>query len=313
MQAYFSVLEPGDTILGLNLAHGGHLSHGHPVNFSGRYFTTAFYGVERGTETIDYERLAAVARETRPKLIVAGASAYPRTLDFARFAAVAEEVGALLMADIAHIAGLVAAGLHPSPVPHAAIVTSTTHKTLRGPRGGLILCREPYARAIDKNVFPGFQGGPLMHVIAAKAVAFHAYQAQILANARALAGELAALGFRLVSGGTDTHLMLVDLSPLGIAGKEAETWLDEAGITVNKNAIPYDPQPPAVTSGIRLGTPALTTRGLREAEMRVVARLIHRTVASRDEAAVVREVRDAVAELTAGFPLYAERLASYAD
>ena len=321
MQAYFSVLEPGDTILGLNLAHGGHLSHGHPVNFSGRYFTTAFYGVERDTETIDYERLAAVARETRPKLIVAGASAYPRTLDFARFAAVAEEVGALLMADIAHIAGLVAAGLHPSPVPHAAIVTSTTHKTLRGPRGGLILCREPYARAIDKNVFPGFQGGPLMHVIAAKAVAFHEalqpefrlYQAQILANARALAGELAGLGFRLVSGGTDTHLMLLDLGTLGISGKDAETWLDEAGITVNKNAIPYDPQPPAVTSGIRLGTPALTTRGMREPEMRAIARLIHRTLAARGEPAVVREVQAAVAELTAGFPLYAERLAEYAD
>jgi glycine hydroxymethyltransferase len=275
--------------------------------------------VERDTETIDYERLAAVARETRPKLIIAGASAYPRTLDFARFAAVAEEVGALLMADIAHIAGLVAAGLHASPVPHAAIVTSTTHKTLRGPRGGLILCREPYARAVDKNVFPGFQGGPLMHVIAAKAVAFHealqpefrAYQAQILANARTLAGELAGLGFRLVSGGTDTHLMLLDLGTLGISGKDAETWLDEAGITVNKNAIPYDPQPPAVTSGIRLGTPALTTRGMCEPEMRVIARLIHRTLASRGEPAVVREVQAAVAELTAGFPLYAERLAEY--
>ncbi len=321
MQALFSVLEPGDAILGLNLAHGGHLSHGHPVNFSGRYFRTAFYGVERDTETIDYDRFRAIALEARPKLIVAGASAYPRTLDFARFAAVAEETGAVLMADIAHIAGLVVTGLHPSPVPHAAIVTSTTHKTLRGPRGGLILCREPYARAIDKNVFPGFQGGPLMHVIAAKAVAFHEalqpgfrdYQAQIVANARALAGELAALGLRLVSGGTDTHLMLVDLAPLGITGRDAETWLDEAGITVNKNAIPYDPQPPAVTSGIRIGTPALTTRGMREAEMRTIARLIHRIVAARGETAVVREVHEAVAELTAGFPLYAERLSSYAD
>jgi glycine hydroxymethyltransferase len=321
MQAYFSVLNPGDTILGLNLAHGGHLSHGHPVNFSGRYFTTAFYGVERETGTIDYEQLRTVACETRPRLIVAGASAYPRTLDFARFAAVAEEVGALLMADIAHIAGLVAAGLHPSPVPHAAIVTSTTHKTLRGPRGGLILCREHYARTIDKNVFPGFQGGPLMHVIAAKAVAFHEalqpafkeYQAQILANARTLAAELAGLGLRLVSGGTDTHLMLLDLGPLGITGKEAETWLDEAGITANKNAIPYDTQPPAVTSGIRLGTPALTTRGMRENEMRLIARLIHRTLQSHGEAAVTREVRATVAELTAAFPLYAERLASYAE
>jgi glycine hydroxymethyltransferase len=257
----------------------------------------------------------------RPKLIVAGASAYPRTLDFARFAAVAEEVGALLMADIAHIAGLVAAGLHPSPIPHAAIVTSTTHKTLRGPRGGLILCREQHARAIDKNVFPGFQGGPLMHVIAAKAVAFHEalqpafkdYQGQVVANARTLAAELSRLGLRLVSGGTDTHLMLVDLGPLGITGKEAETWLDEAGITVNKNAIPYDPQPPAVTSGIRLGTPALTTRGLCEPEMLSVARLIHRAVAGRGEPAIIREVQAGVAELVAGFPLYAERLASYAD
>ena len=319
MQAYFFLFEPGDTILGLNLAHGGHLSHGHPVNFSGRYFKTAFYGVERETGTIDYDELRTAALASRPRLIVAGASAYPRILDFARFAAVAEEVGAYLMADIAHIAGLVAAGLHLSPVPHAAIVTSTTHKTLRGPRGGLILCREAFAKAIDKNVFPGFQGGPLMHVIAAKAVAFHealqpefkVYQQHVLDNARVLAAELAGQGgLRLVSGGTDNHLMLVDLGPLGITGREAETWLDEAGITVNKNAIPYDPQPPAVTSGIRLGTPALTTRGMRQAEMRVVARLICRTLAGRGDSAIAREVRDAVAELTAGFPLYAERLAA---
>jgi len=311
-------LFPEVTILGLNLTHGGHLSHGHPVNFSGRYFKTAFYGVERETGTIDYDQLRAVALAARPKLIVAGASAYPRILDFARFAAVAEEVGALLLADIAHIAGLVAAGLHPSPVPHAAVVTSTTHKTLRGPRGGLILCREAYAKSIDKNVFPGFQGGPLMHVIAAKAVAFHealqpefkAYQTQVLANARMLAAELSGFGLRLISGGTDNHLMLVDLGPLGITGREAETWLDEAGITVNKNSIPYDPQPPAVTSGIRLGTPALTTRGMREGEMQTVARMIFRTLAGRGEAAIAREVRDAVAELTAGFPLYAERLAA---
>jgi len=318
MQAYFSLLEPGDTILGLNLAHGGHLSHGHPVNFSGRYFQTAFYGVERETGTIDYDRLRAAALESRPRLIVAGASAYPRLLDFARFAAVAEEVGALLLADIAHIAGLVATGLHPSPIPHAAVVTSTTHKTLRGPRGGLILCREAYAKTIDKNVFPGFQGGPLMHVIAAKAVAFHEalqpefkiYQMQVLANARVLAAELSAAGLRLVSGGTDNHLMLVDLSPLGISGREAEAWLDAAGITANKNAIPYDPQPPAVTSGIRLGTPALTTRGMREGEMRIIAQIICRTLAGRGDAAIAREVREAVAELTAGFPLYAERLAA---
>ena len=318
MQAYFSLLEPGDTILGLNLAHGGHLSHGHPVNFSGRYFKTAFYGVERETGTIDYDRLRAVANESRPKLIIAGASAYPRTLDFARFGAVAEEVGALLMADIAHIAGLVAAGLHPSPVPHAAVVTSTTHKTLRGPRGGMILCRESFAKAIDKNVFPGFQGGPLMHVIAAKAVAFHealqpefkAYQGQVVVNARVLAAELSGYGLRLISGGTDNHLMLVDLDPLGVTGRDAETWLDEAGITVNKNSIPYDPQPPTVTSGIRLGTPALTTRGMREGEMRIVARLIYRILDSRGDDAVTREVKEAVAELTAGFPLYAERLAA---
>jgi len=318
MQAYFSLLEPGDTILGLNLTHGGHLSHGHPVNFSGRYFKTAFYGVERETGTIDYDQVRAAALASRPKLIVAGASAYPRILDFARFAAVAEEVGAVLMADIAHIAGLVAAGLHPSPIPHAAVVTSTTHKTLRGPRGGLILCREPFARAIDKNVFPGFQGGPLMHVIAAKAVAFHealqpefkAYQRQVITNARVLAAELSGSGFRLISGGTDNHLMLVDLGPLGITGREAEGWLDEAGITVNKNSIPYDPQPPAVTSGIRLGTPALTTRGMREGEMQTIARLIGRTLAGRGEVAIAREVRAAVAEITAGFPLYAERLAA---
>ncbi len=321
MQAYFSLLEPGDTILGLNLTHGGHLSHGHPVNFSGRFFKTAFYGVERETGAIDFDQLRAAANASRPKLIVAGASAYPRTLDFARFAAVAEEFEAVLLADIAHIAGLVAAGLHPSPVPHAAIVTSTTHKTLRGPRGGLILCRESFARAMDKNVFPGFQGGPLMHVIAAKAVAFHealqpefrVYQEQVLANARVLAEELSGHGLRLVSGGTDNHLLLVDLSHLGITGREAETWLDEAGITVNKNAIPYDPQPAAVTSGIRIGTPALTTRGMREDEMRIVARLICRTLAGRGEAAIAREVRDAVAEVVAGFPLYAERLAADVD
>jgi glycine hydroxymethyltransferase len=320
MQVLFSVLRPGDTILGQNLAHGGHLSHGHPVNFSGRYFKTAFYGVHRDTETLDYEELLTAARTHRPKLIIAGASAYPRTLDYERFRQAAEEVGAYLMVDIAHIAGLVATGLHPSPVAHAAFVTSTTHKTLRGPRGGFILCREEHAKTIDKNVFPGFQGGPLMHVIAAKAVAFHealqpsfrAYQQQIVANARALAEELTALGFRLVAGGTDTHLMLVDLGPLGFTGREAEQLLDEAGIIANKNAIPYDPQPPAVTSGIRLGTPALTTRGMREAEMHTVARLIHRILSSRGDAAVLQEVRRSVADLAAGFPLYAERLASYA-
>jgi glycine hydroxymethyltransferase len=316
MQAYFSVLEPGDTIMGMNLAHGGHLSHGHPVNFSGRYFTNVFYGVEKDTETIDYEKLGQIAREHRPKLIVAGASAYPRTLDFARFQEIAEEIGAILMVDMAHIAGLVAAGIHPSPLPHASLVTSTTHKTLRGPRGGLILCREEFANAIDKNVFPGFQGGPLMHAIAAKAVAFKEalqpdfrdYQEQIVKNARAMAEELSRLGLRLVAGGTDTHLLLVDLSPLGITGKEAEGALDRAGITVNKNGIPFDTQKPFVTSGIRLGTPALTTRGMKEEQMGLVSGLIHRVVTNLNEESVEKDVREKIAELTAGFPLYAERL-----
>ncbi len=318
MQAYFSVLEPGDTIMGMNLAHGGHLSHGSPVNFSGRYFNMVFYGVEKSSETIDYDKLRAIAVEHRPKLIVAGASAYPRTLDFAAFRAIADEAGAILMVDMAHIAGLIAAGIHPSPVPHADIVTSTTHKTLRGPRGGLILCREEYAKAIDKNVFPGFQGGPLMHAIAAKAVAFREalqpsfrdYQQQTVDNARALAGELGRLGLRLVAGGTDTHLMLVDLGPMGITGKEAEAALDRAGITVNKNGIPFDPQKPFVTSGIRLGTPALTTRGMKEEDMVVVASLIHRVLADVKSEEVEREVIAKVRKLTDRFPLYAERLTS---
>jgi glycine hydroxymethyltransferase len=318
MQAYFSVLQPGDTLMGMNLAHGGHLSHGSPVNFSGRYFNMVFYGVEKSSETIDYDKLREIALEHRPKLIVAGASAYPRTLDFAAFRAIADEAGAILMVDMAHIAGLIAAGIHPSPVPHADIVTSTTHKTLRGPRGGLILCREEYAKAIDKNVFPGFQGGPLMHAIAAKAVAFKEalepsfrdYQQQTVNNARALAGELGRLGLRLVAGGTDTHLMLVDLGPMGITGKEAEAALDRAGITVNKNGIPFDPQKPFVTSGIRLGTPALTTRGMKEEDMAVVASLIHRVLANIKSEEVEREVNADVRTLTDRFPLYAGRLAS---
>ena len=272
MQAYYSVLEPGDTILGMDLAHGGHLSHGSPVNFSGRYFNMAFYGVERETETIDYDKLGETAREHRPKLIIAGASAYPRTLDFPAFRKIADDVGALLVVDMAHIAGLIAGGVHPSPVPFADIVTSTTHKTLRGPRGGLILCREKYAKVIDKNVFPGFQGGPLMHVIAAKAVAFKEalqpafkeYQRQVAANAAALAAALQECGFRLVAGGTDTHVMLIDLGPLDITGKDAEAALDRAGITVNKNGIPFDAKSPFITSGVRLGTPALTSRGMKE-------------------------------------------------
>jgi glycine hydroxymethyltransferase len=318
MQAYFSVLEPGDTIMGMNLAHGGHLSHGSPVNFSGRYFNMVFYGVDKDSETIDYDILRELAVKHRPKLIVAGASAYPRTLDFAAFRAIADEAGAILMVDMAHIAGLIAAGIHPSPVTHADIVTSTTHKTLRGPRGGLILCREEYAKAIDKNVFPGFQGGPLMHAIAAKAVAFRealqpsfrAYQQQTVDNARALAGELGRLGLRLVAGGTDTHLMLVDLGPMGITGKEAEAALDRAGITVNKNGIPFDPQKPFVTSGIRLGTPALTTRGMKEEEMAVVASLIHRVLADMKNEDVERAVKADVKKLTDRFPLYTGRLAS---
>jgi glycine hydroxymethyltransferase len=300
----------------MNLAHGGHLSHGSPVNFSGRYFNMVFYGVEKSSETIDYDKLRKLAVEHRPKLIVAGASAYPRTLDFAAFRAIADEAGAILMVDMAHIAGLIAAGIHPSPVSHADIVTSTTHKTLRGPRGGLILCREEYAKAIDKNVFPGFQGGPLMHAIAAKAVAFREalqpsfreYQQQTVDNARALAGELGRLGLRIVAGGTDTHLMLVDLGPMGITGKEAEAALDRAGITVNKNGIPFDLQKPFVTSGIRLGTPALTTRGMKEEEMTVVASLIHRVLADLKNEEVEREVIAKVRKLTDRFPLYAGRL-----
>jgi glycine hydroxymethyltransferase len=318
MQAYFSVLQPGDTLMGMNLAHGGHLSHGSPVNFSGRYFNMVFYGVDKASETIDYDRLRALAVEHRPKLIVAGASAYPRTLDFAAFRAIADEAEAILMVDMAHIAGLIATGIHPSPVPHADIVTSTTHKTLRGPRGGLILCREEYAKAIDKNVFPGFQGGPLMHAIAAKAVAFRealqpsfrSYQQQTVDNARALAGELGRLGLRLVAGGTDTHLMLVDLGPMEITGKEAEKALDRAGITVNKNGIPFDPRKPFVTSGIRLGTPALTTRGMKEEEMAIVASLIHRVLANPKNEEVEREVSADVRKLTDRFPLYTGRLTS---
>jgi glycine hydroxymethyltransferase len=321
MQAYYSVLEPGDTIMGMDLAHGGHLSHGSPVNFSGRYFSMVFYGVEKESETIDYDRVRNLARQHRPKLIVAGASAYPRTLDFQRFQEIAEEAEAILMVDIAHIAGLVATGLHPSPVPHAPIVTSTTHKTLRGPRGGLILCREDYAKAIDKNVFPGFQGGPMMHTIAAKAVAFKEalqpdfkrYQEQTVKNAAALAGELVRLGLRLVAGGTDTHLMLVDVSTLGITGKQSEAALDLAGITVNKNGIPFDTQKPFVTSGIRLGTPALTTRGMREEEMKAVAGMIHRVLTNLDDEKVQEQVLEEIGELTRRFPLYSERLGDGGD
>jgi len=316
MAAYFAVLNRGDTILGLNLAHGGHLTHGSPVNFSGRFFTIIPYGVDRETERIDLAEVRRLTREHRPKLIVIGGSAYPRTLPFAQFREIADEVGALLMADIAHPAGLIAAGLHPSPIPHCHLVTTTTHKTLRGPRGGMIMCHAAYAAAVDKSIFPGMQGGPLMHIIAAKAVAFqealtpefHAYQKQILGNAKALAEAMLSHGFRLVSGGTDTHLMLVDLTSKGLTGKAAEAALDKAGITVNRNGIPFDERPPTVTSGIRLGTPALTTRGMGEAEMRQVAGLVAEVLADVADASRQTRVATRVRELCAEFPLYPERL-----
>jgi glycine hydroxymethyltransferase len=316
MAAYFSVLEHGDTILGLNLSHGGHLTHGSPVNFSGRFFKVIAYGVDKTTEQIDMAEVRRLAKEHRPKLIVTGGSAYPRTLDFAAFKAVADEIGAYLMADIAHPAGIIAAGLHPSPIPHCDLVTTTTHKTLRGPRGGVIMCKTALAAAVNKTMFPGMQGGPLMHVIAAKAVAFkealtpefREYQRQIVANAKALAEALIAQGFRLVSGGTDTHVMLVNVASKGLTGKVAEVALDKAGLTVNKNAIPFDTRPPTVTSGIRLGTPALTTRGMREAEMRQVAGLIAEVLADVEDANRQARVAGQVRELTAAFPLYQERL-----
>ncbi len=316
MAVYFSVLQPGDTIMGLNLAHGGHLTHGSPVNFSGRFFRVIPYGVHPDTEQIDFAQVERLAREHRPKMIVVGGSAYPRTLDFATFKEISAAVGAILMADIAHPAGLIAAKLHPSPIPYAEFVTTTTHKTLRGPRGGMIMCQEEYAAVLNKNLFPGFQGGPLMHIIAAKAVAFkealsdefRAYQRQIQLNAVALAEELGALGFRLVAGGTDTHLMLVDLRPKGLTGKVAETALEKAGITVNKNAIPFDPEKPAVTSGIRIGTPAVTTRGMREEEMRLIGQLIAEVLQDVTAEARQRGVRDKVRELCQQFPLYARRL-----
>jgi glycine hydroxymethyltransferase len=316
MAVYFSVLQPGDTIMGLNLAHGGHLTHGSPVNFSGRFFRVIPYGVHPETEQIDFAQVERLAREHRPKMIMVGGSAYPRTLDFATFKEIATAVGAILMADIAHPAGLIAAKLHPSPIPYAEFVTTTTHKTLRGPRGGMIMCQEEYAAVLNKNLFPGFQGGPLMHIIAAKAVAFkealsdefRAYQRQIQLNAVALAEELGALGFRLVAGGTDTHLVLVDLRPKRLTGKVAETALEKAGITVNKNAIPFDPEKPAVTSGIRIGTPAVTTRGMQEEEMRLIGQLIAEVLQDVTDETRQRRVRDKVRELCQQFPLYVERL-----
>jgi glycine hydroxymethyltransferase len=317
MAAYFALLNHGDTILGLNLAHGGHLTHGSPVNFSGRFFKVIPYSVEPKTEQIDMAEVRRLAKEHRPKMIVTGGSAYPRTLHFDRFKEVADEVGAFLMADIAHPAGIIAAGLHPSPVPHCDLVTTTTHKTLRGPRGGMILCKAAHAAAVNKNIFPGMQGGPLMHVIAAKAVAFkealtpefRVYQGQILANATALADAMLGQGFRLVSGGTDTHVMLVDVGVKGLTGKAAEAALDKAGLTVNKNAIPFDTKPPTITSGVRLGTPALTTRGMREAEMRTVAALIAEVLVDVEDAERQARVAGKVRELCSAFPLYPERLA----
>ncbi|MBR2078156.1 MAG: serine hydroxymethyltransferase [Exiguobacterium sp.] len=315
MAVYFTVLEAGDTVLGMNLSHGGHLTHGSPVNFSGVQYNFVEYGVDKETEHIDYDVVAALAKEHKPKLIVAGASAYPRTIDFAKFREIADSVDAYLMVDMAHIAGLVAAGLHPNPVEHAHFVTTTTHKTLRGPRGGMILCKEEFAKAIDKSIFPGIQGGPLMHVIAAKAVAFGEalqpefkdYQRQVIANAQALAAGLEEEGLRIVSGGTDNHLLLVDLRGIDITGKAAEHALDAAGITVNKNTIPFDPASPFVTSGIRLGTAAMTTRGFKEADMKEVAPLIGRVLKQHEDEAVIAEALQDVQSLTAKFPLYPER------
>ncbi|HTP63849.1 MAG TPA: serine hydroxymethyltransferase [Geobacteraceae bacterium] len=318
MAVYFSVLKPGDTILGMNLSHGGHLTHGSPVNFSGRFFNVVSYGVSRETQTIDYDEVERLALEHKPKMIVVGASAYPRIIDFVAFRTIADKVGAVVMVDMAHIAGLIAAGLHPSPVPHAEFVTTTTHKTLRGPRGGMILCREEFAKTLNSNIFPGIQGGPLMHVIAAKAVAFkealtpefNIYQEQIVRNARTLADELIQRGFRLVSGGTDNHLMLVDLSGGELTGKVAEEALDKAGITVNKNTVPFETRSPFVTSGFRIGTPAATTHGLREAEMKEVAGFIAEALANVDDDSKLASIRERVTAMMRRFPLYAHRLVS---
>ncbi|MCC6767223.1 MAG: serine hydroxymethyltransferase [Deltaproteobacteria bacterium] len=315
MAVYFSQLEPGATMLAMNLSHGGHLTHGSPVNFSGKFFDVVHYGVRESDHRLDYEQLEALARRHRPKMIVAGYSAYPRTLDFERFRAIADEVGALLMTDMAHFAGLVAAEVHPSPVPHCDFVTSTTHKTLRGPRGGLILCREAHAKHLNSSVFPGNQGGPLMHVIAAKAVAFKealtpefkAYQRQIVANAKALAARLIEHGFQLLTGGTDNHLMMLDLRGGELTGKAAETTLDRARITVNKNTVPFDPRSPMVTSGVRIGTPAVTSRGMKEPEMGTIGDLIARALSRVGDETALRAIGEDVAALCARFPIYPER------
>jgi glycine hydroxymethyltransferase len=315
MAVYFTLLQPGDTVLGMNLAHGGHLTHGHQLNFSGKLFKIVPYGVRKDDERIDYEELERLAHEHKPKMIIVGASAYPRVIDFERIAKVGKDVGAPIFTDMAHIAGLVAAGIHPSPVPHSDFVTTTTHKTLRGPRGGMVLCRAQYAKDLDRTVFPGLQGGPLMHIIAAKAVCFKealapdfaVYQRQIVANAARLASNLASAGFRLVSGGTDNHLMLVDVFSRGLTGKLAEAALGKAGITVNKNAIPFDQNPPMVASGIRIGTPAITSRGMREPEMDVIAGLITRALASPEDDTALGTVKAEVEALCRKFPLYPEQ------
>jgi glycine hydroxymethyltransferase len=310
--AYMALLSPGDCVLGLDLAHGGHLTHGHKLNFSGKLYRIVGYQVRKDTETIDYDELEALAIREKPKMIIGGGSAYPRQFDFARMREIADKVGAYLVVDMAHFAGLVAGGAHPSPVPHAHVVTTTTHKTLRGPRSGLILCKQEFAAAVDRSVFPGQQGGPLMHIVAAKAVAFKealdpqfaGYARQVVANAKVLAEALAAAGYRIISGGTDTHLMLIDVFQKGILGSEAESALGEAGITVNKNAIPYDTNPPMKPSGIRIGTPALTTRGMKEAEMRVIAGWIAQALEGRSDAAMLRKIRGEVRDLAEQFPLY---------
>jgi glycine hydroxymethyltransferase len=315
--AYAAVLQPGDTILGLNLAHGGHLTHGHPLNFSGKTYKIVPYGVTKETETIDYDELERIATAEHPKLIIGGGSAYPRIIDFARMRQIADKVGALYLVDMAHFAGLVAGGAHPSPVPHAHIVTSTTHKTLRGPRSGMILSKQEFAAPIDKVVFPGMQGGPLVHIMAAKAVcfleasqpSFREYARQVVANAKVMAETLAADGYRIISGGTDTHLMLVDVFAKGMLGSEAEKALGEAGITVNKNAIPFDTNPPMKPSGIRIGSPAITTRGMKEAEMRQISHWIAEALDHRTDAAVLAKIRKQVLGLAEEFPLYAERRA----
>jgi glycine hydroxymethyltransferase len=314
MAVYFTLLQPGDTVLGMNLAHGGHLTHGHPLNFSGKLYTIVPYGVRADDERIDYEELERLAHEHKPKMIMVGASAYPRVIDFERIGAVGRAVGAPVVTDMAHIAGLVAAGVHPSPVPHSDFVTTTTHKTLRGPRGGMVLCRAHYAKDLDRSVFPGIQGGPLMHIIAAKAVCFkealepgfREYQQQIVANAARLAAALSNEGFRLVSGGTDNHLMLVDVFSRGLTGKVAEAALGRAGITVNKNAIPFDKNPPMVASGVRIGTPAITSRGMREPDMDIIGSLIARALATPDDETALATVRSEVEALCRKFPLYAE-------